>query len=366
MCYNVSKELKERNIESIFISPGEDATKSLTKNNIDFKTLQQYKETIQNILEIEKPNIVITPHNLNPIGYLFVKNARKKYIPTLLLHEGGSEVSKYLRKKKPIRKKNVLRDIESKIPLTGMDKFELLLMKITKILRGKQFVAHNGSDYVAAMSPFAKQFLEELGIKANIVVTGQPRFDDIIKKEFNKPAIMKRLNLETRKKIVLILTSIFVVDGIWKSEKLESFISTLVNNLEKIEEVEPILKIHPRESVEYYKKIIGDRIKIFQDEDLYEIISVSDLIISLPSTTTVEALLFKKKILIPDFLTRKPYSEAFKTVLGCKSHEEIIENVKKNLRKDIKREEANLSYYIYKDDGKSSGRVAKLIERICK
>jgi hypothetical protein len=95
-----------------------------------------------------------------------------------------------------------------------------------------------------------------------------------------------------------------------------------------------IVKIHPREDYNFYKDI-DDGLKVTK-QDLYELINIADFVVSIPSTTTLEALLFKKKVFVPDFLTKNSYSQE-------------LEN---NCFED----------FVFKTDGLSSKRVAKVLE----
>lgn len=365
MFHNVKKELDKKNIETLFISPSHMATEALEKRNIPYKKLESYNTTIKNILLKEKPDIVITPHNLNPIGYLFIRKANKMKKKTLLMHEGGSEVSKFLDKKKPPRQKNQIKKISDMTKISMTDRIDLFNFKIKKKILGKQYVAHSGCKIITVMSEQAKEFLQSMRInkKSEIIITGQPRFDDIINQTYNKNKILKELHITNKKKnLILLLTSIFVVDGIWSQEKMEKFLINLKQILNKIENIELLVKIHPRENISFYTKIFQNKVKVIKNYDLYKLIYISDIVISLPSTTTVESLLFKKPVIVPDFLTRKPYSSNFKSLIGCNDFLEISNKINDLMNKDMKILNEDLSYTIYKDDGKSSERVAKVIE----
>jgi len=342
MCCNVADKLDKTKFKSVFVAYEEDAKQSLEKRNIPYYSKSKPAKKI--IQEIE-PDLVITPHNLNPIGYLMMRNAKRLGIKTLLLHEGGSEQSQFLEKKKGKKTKDKL------LPMDLDDALLLLIFKINKCRFGNLYVAHSGSDVVAVMSEKAKKFMQSLKIKSDIVVTGQPRFDDIINKKYDEEKIRKKYKIK-KKKTVLLLTSIVVVDGIWSPEKLQSFIITL-NDITKELDYQLIIKIHPREKKKFYEKI-DSNLKIITD-DLYDVMNIADVIISIPSTTTLEALMFEKPVIIPDFLTKKSYANEL-GLTGCQNYDELKEMIQK-----IPKDKGNIEEFVYKTDGKSSERVANLI-----
>jgi len=349
MCCNVAEVLEGYGVEPCFFAHEKEAQRALRYRKIFFQSFENNR-SVSSVIDMLKPDIVISPHNLNPIGYLFVKHAKKRKIPTLLLHEGGSEVSKFLEEKKKTGYGG--REV---FPTSFRDKLGLVVFVIKKRVYGNMYMAHTGSDILAVASEKAKEFMLELGIKSDIVVTGQPRFDDIINNRYNDKKIREKYMVND---FVLILTSIVVVDGIWPSEKLVGFIRALSDILKDLGK-DFIIKIHPRESVDFYKKIDSE-LKISK-EDLYGLIHACDMVVSIPSTTTIESLMFKKTVILPDFLTKKPYSKELTPTVGVDSYQELREALEEGSKRIVLED---LERFTYRLDGKSSCRVAELVMEV--
>ena len=126
------------------------------------------------------------------------------------------------------------------------------------------------------------------------------------------------------------------------------------------------------------KNFKGTNIRYITEEKNYSLLKKSDLVISFNSTTILEALLFNKNVLIPNFneASDEKYSDyvAFKelnkTKLICNNTEQFMGNVS-NLILD--NDEFHLSKieretlfrkYIGEPDGKNSNRIKNLISSL--
>ena len=203
-----------------------------------------------------------------------------------------------------------------------------------------------------------------------ISVVGNPLLDDI----FHKISTVKTRTITNDKIKILIFTDSLYEHGIWSYEERESFLKNLFGKLQEDKTILFDLKIHPTtESKTYYQRLskkFGLTSKIFQSEDLYDLINDYDIIVTYGTSTahTELSLCGKKTILIPtkSLPTFVLVDEAIAAghVKRCNSFTDLIP-----LIHDFHKQEINLTKefveqrtkYFYNFDGKSGERAADSI-----
>jgi len=203
-----------------------------------------------------------------------------------------------------------------------------------------------------------------------ISVVGNPLLDDI----FHKISTVKTRTITNDKIKILIFTDSLYEHGIWSYEERESFLKNLFGKLQEDKTILFDLKIHPTtESKTYYQRLskkFGLTSKIFQSEDLYDLINDYDIIVTYGTSTahTELSLCGKKTILIPtkSLPTFVLVDEAIAAghVKRCNSFSDLIP-----LIHDFHKQEINLTKefveqrtkYFYNFDGKSGERAADSI-----
>ena len=203
-----------------------------------------------------------------------------------------------------------------------------------------------------------------------ISVVGNPLLDDI----FHKISTVKTgIKINNQIKILVITDSLYE-HGIWSYKERESFLKNLFGKLQEDKTILFDLKIHPTtEDKTYYQRLsskLGLSAKIFQSEDLYDLINDYDIIVTygISTTHTELSLCGKKTILIstkrlPTFVL---VDEAIKAGLirQCNNFIDLIP-----LIHDFHEQKTNLTNefieqrnkYFYKFDGKSGDRAADSI-----
>jgi len=203
-----------------------------------------------------------------------------------------------------------------------------------------------------------------------ISVVGNPLLDDIFHKI---PTIKTRTKTNDKIKI-LILTDSLYEHGIWSYNERESFLTNLFEKLQEDKTILFDIKIHPvTQDKTYYQNLskkLGLSAKIFQSEDLFDLINNYDIIVTYGASTTHTELSLcgKKTILIatkhlPTFVLvdeaiaagfiKQSYSFADLIPLIHDFHEQKI-----NLTNEFIEQRAK---YFYKFDGKSGDRAADSI-----
>ena len=203
-----------------------------------------------------------------------------------------------------------------------------------------------------------------------ISVVGNPLLDDI----FHKISTVKtRIKTNNQIKILVVTDSLYE-HGIWSYKERESFLKNLFGKLQEDKTILFDLKIHPTtENITYYQRLfkkLGLSAKIFQSEDLFDLINNYDIIVTYGASTTHTELSLcgKKTILIatkhlPTFVLvdeaiaagfiKQSYSFADLIPLIHDFHEQEINLTNEFIEQRNK--------YFYKFDGKSGDRAADSI-----
>lgn len=170
------------------------------------------------------------------------------------------------------------------------------------------------------------------------------------------------------------MTTPLVEHGLIDEEKWEIMIKDIINNSLKLNNAKLVIKIHPTsEKIEKYKRILNEmqiNLPLYQREDLGEIISTSDIVITYGvSSGTLHGIFLKKPVIVYNPfqmpLDDMPYvREGMATELrDIKKLTDMLENIKPVEDKKI---EKFISKYLYKFDGKSGLRASKVILELIK
>ncbi len=169
----------------------------------------------------------------------------------------------------------------------------------------------------AAYGDFPKQKLIEWGVAPHkIAVTGNVLHDQSLfhsTPKYSRDAFLTKLGLDPTKKVVLL--GMFPYRDYLKSDfpEIEAFSSnyvalldTILNAMAKLDDVQMIIKLHPRDSkLDFVRSVIEKGrqpgVIVVQNAVFAEIIEHSDCLITAVSTLLVDALPFCKPIILIDF-----------------------------------------------------------------
>ncbi|PCK19785.1 spore coat protein [Bacillus pumilus] len=158
---------------------------------------------------------------------------------------------------------------------------------------------------------YEKNWYEAKGCQPEQVeMTGHPRFDLVHdRKPLQQDLLFRKLNFSPAKKTVLVATQPFS----------EAFYGDVLKALSKRKDIQLIIKPHPYEII---KNLVQDyeaiersvsHVRLIKKEiDLYDLLPHMDMVITLTSTVGLEAMLFKKSVLIGKMSKgrRYPYYES--------------------------------------------------------
>ena len=208
------------------------------------------------------------------------------------------------------------------------------------------------------------------------VVTGCPRYDGL----FNLPPLdrdrlSRQFGLDPKLKVVLVATEWFEADTYRHTvEEEENYIRLVLRSLKVHGDVQIVVKLHPGFQ-ERYQAIVsevaaqeGVQVVIAKDS-LWDLISLSSLVIVAISSVCVEALILGKPVISINVNDRRDLTGLVQDGLAIGAYDEdgtrrsiasCLEMAERT-RVQIDRTRAQLVPFVYSTDGHASKRVAELI-----
>jgi hypothetical protein len=218
-----------------------------------------------------------------------------------------------------------------------------------------------------------------------IEVTGDPRLDEPLKRKYpNREETLAKLlkdkDISVSKDDVLILFAAQYSERRFSDTLLYKTLKSLLEAISPYENVGLIIKLHPlgegREEgyFEALKEVKGVKAILVRKFDLYELLSLVDLVALHTSTVGFEAIALGKKVFVIN-LTGGPDEAPYaleKVGIGAYSSQEVKEKIEKFMRGEYSDFPSQSDYdsfirkYFYKLDGEASNRIAEVIKRVAK
>ncbi|MEM2619605.1 MAG: CDP-glycerol glycerophosphotransferase family protein, partial [Candidatus Hadarchaeales archaeon] len=359
--------------------------RALQENGIRFKRVQDYrKEDPEFILREEKPDVVVVLNDIDPGCLYFVRGANRLGIPTLLIAE-GIYFGKLSKRIGPAYFKTVLKNLL----FSGNVRYSLKLelRKIASILSGNPEPSTDkwgvGCSKIAVWGEYSKRCFEMKGIPPErIRVTGNPLMDELVEMKFNPGEIRKQLGVPRRAKLIVYASSNPIDINYWTEKESKEFVRLLNRIVLGLKDCFLVIRPHPTEREERYLRYLKSedlsRTLVSKKENLYEILAATDILITDISGVGSEAAVMGKPVIVVN-LTGKPYpTEQYPALLmregvavEVRRKDELLPTIERLLNKKsqnelMKNREKFVRKYFYRIDGKSSERVAKLIEKMVK
>jgi len=223
----------------------------------------------------------------------------------------------------------------------------------------------------AVYGPYYKEILTQCSSypEEAVIVTGQPRYDilHLAERRYDREKFCRRYGLDPSTKIALIATQPFSL-----KERREFFDST-IQALSKIGGVQVVVKPHHRESREWYVEQLeelGVKALVLPPRyDTFEAIYSCDLLISVTSTTILEALILGKTAVSVNILGLPEIMPWVRdgAVLGVYKRPELLPTLRRALIGGIRQEKRRtfVRRHVYKVDGRATERVTSLVLKMC-
>lgn len=287
----------------------------------------QFLDSVTKFLEENKPKIIFLSYETGPFGQAIIIASKKNQIKTVAVAHGAID------KNNPMYAYDRLR-------ING-DKYGFPIPETT-LVHGE----------------FSKQTMVNQGYPSErIVVYGNPAFFKLeeIRKLLNQKNLHEKYGIDKNQQVILypteFLQEFYSAQGKYNYNSL--ILKKLLENFVNKEQFMIILKPHPNENTSVYEKILkqfsSKNVKIIQG-NLFELIHISSVVVSVFSNVMTDALCFEKPVIRVTFDNIQhtvPYEE-FEVVLST-NLENLIPNIfdllnnkqlraklKKNLQKFLK------------------------------
>jgi len=227
------------------------------------------------------------------------------------------------------------------------------------------------ADKMAVWGKAMKDVLIKRGVRPDqLVVTGHPRYDIFYKKDFKKERIYHELKIDGDKRIIVLTTQPV------SSKENEALLYGVINAMKNFPDKQLVIKLHPSEDPMWYQELIkemgADDVIITKNVDLHELLNACDIMITLYSTTAVEAMILDKPVITINLMNKPdilPYAERG-AAIGVYKSEDIAPTINRILYDEKTKQQLadNRKKFIYDwtylSDGNASRRVADLIEEM--
>jgi len=299
---------------------------------VGFPELVQIIETARRAFIVERPKIAVVTDERSPFQRAFVEAANGLQIPTL----------------------NIQNAIIFEYPL------------------GSPI----STQRMAVDGEYFKEVLVKMGNDhRKIIVTGQPRFDPLVRgdRRFQREAIMPRLGLDPRKKVIVLFPE-GIETGIREADN-DQFMRATFMALRDLPDVQVVTKLHPIEFDFVRPRRFAleaglNDVTIVKDVDLWDLLFITDLALVTMSTVGHEAIAMGKPLIQVSISktepTEIPYAE-FGAALEVTDVAALGKTIEKTLWDPVtlrRLEEGRVNYLIHfahRLDGRASERVVDLI-----
>ena len=384
---NLIKKIREENKEELIVlSTNKDTQEKLRKDGINFISFGDY---------LKKESLNELKHNYFDFYNQFKERKTEEKFKSLFYYldynffDAISNELKYLVKtripwiilyyrcyKEMIKKEKIdyILTIDNVLPVTrsgilaGRElgvKSIMVQSGLSESPSGRGFLPVI-ADKIAVWGNEVKRYLENLGVNSEkIAVTGSIK---LIRPKIllSSEEIYRKLNLRNKNPYIVIATQEF--GGAFGEKEKEKFLRACMNSAKAIKNKNFIIKLHPRETPEIHLSIVNefklDNVKIVSDININELLNHSEGIITIFSTSMIEAMLLGKNSISLNLCNRPelvPYSK-YNAIITVKNEESLNGAIaslgKKNLSKGINK---FIKEYCCSIDGKSSERVLKVI-----
>jgi len=324
----LSMTTKKRSLEYFYVKPPSRRAKKI--NWYVYNSIAKFISVLMKVFKIEKPDSILVLTDSSPPCTIAVLVGRFADIPSLLLLHVGM---------------------------------------IGRTYECPSFLV----DKIAVTGEFARDILIKCGVdKGMLVVTGRPAYDALVRAEehFEKDEICRRLGLDPTRRIL-----VYTTENLPPSES-EGMVYAICKAVKENSGLQFMVKVHPSElDLSMYRRVtedVGVDALITRDANIYEVLYVSDVVITGFSATALDAMMLDKLVITVNFTGLEdplPFAESG-AAIGVYEEKDFVPAISRALYEEDAREklrEAREKFvyeHSYKTDGKSTERVIKLIEQM--
>lgn len=324
-------------------------------------------KTMIRILNVEKPDVVITT-TMNRFEAATLYAAACLGIPSVKVEDLIGRINKTYPDKIQVstseEKENLIRKgIKADSIMLKSDLINSPAMKYCEKIYNIQLNLRPSA--FAVFCKYAKDEMIKRGIpEASIYVTGQPAFDrhQFYLENTSREKVFDSIGVQNNRKIIT-----FMSQPLAERENVLRCLFAAIKDY-SLREFQFILKLHPNEDGVIHKLILDeyglDNVIIVKNIDVRELLAVSDLIVTVSSTTGLEAAVMGKPLVYIN-ITNTPDDIPFdKMGIGrrCSDVKQLANEIRGTL--SGANSEFNKIVFDYKSDSKAASRVAGIIEAL--
>lgn len=355
----------------------------LQEFGIKYRTIGGWsKRHVDKILQELQPDVLVMPSDELAMFRLFINSANSKHIPTLHVLHG---VYRPGERREDLYKPRIYSWIKH---LDMLLRSAFMLMRLNNLTRRQlaetawlgikhalryKPMGHGGCTKIAVFGSANKELFVSEGISPeSIVVTGNPKFDQLLSAEWSdsKSKICQRWGIPEDKDIILLLTAYFVEGGWWTSRQRQHFVTAICKATSKLPQSKLIIKLHPTfEKEADYQKIVKDLAEppiICQNVPLPELLHACSLAITVMSTAGLEAMAVGKPLVVANLFGDETLFDEKSGVIIVRKEKDLLPALESILREGLSEEmKEAASKFVYQhahaQDGKAAKRIADLI-----
>ncbi|GAB4406465.1 MAG: hypothetical protein Kow00123_19100 [Anaerolineales bacterium] len=328
------------------------------------RILLQGRGAVRTFLRAECPSVVVLGNDMGILERLFISEARSLDTPSLLVQDGVIAL-------RPVPAPPV--SLPLRVARAAMTSLGLRLPD------AKPY-GQNGADRIAVMGDAVARWLVGQGVPAGrIVVTGQPRYDvlHVMRQGTAQSDVPNALNLPEGEKIILFCSQPYLRYNVCNEAEARRIWRTVVESVRGLGAgYHLVAKLHPAEDLEQTRRWLGGDFPpewtMTRDVDVLSLLWRADVLITLISSTALEAICLGKPVVLLDMDIMPepiPYSEAG-AALRARSAQELTQRLLEALYDVGTRQrlagarETFLPAYAGPLDGQAALRVAREIHAL--
>jgi len=206
------------------------------------------------------------------------------------------------------------------------------------------------ADRIAVWGEHDRDLLLRSGVpEEKIVITGQPRFDDLGRQAGDQTYRRERLGIPTSHKLLLWATTPFVPRLSYDfSGRNRRYLQALLDLLVRESSWNLVIKLHPRDQRADYNAVLAkaeasvrSRVRILQEEDMQQLLPMADAVLAWNTSVIQEAVLVEKPIIGLNFFA---FPEAIPSVSeGVALPAHSVEELAQALHRVFANEKATLA-----------------------
>lgn len=332
----------------------------------------EFRAEVAQMLERSKPDLLVLAHDTMISHRIFIEEANRRHIPSLLIQEG-----------------TIARSYNLNLSWTLSGRLRTSLKQIGRDIRNTVFPAtkqekygHGDTTKIAVWGDYTRQLLIDENVDASrIVITGSPRYDTLHTFKVDREEIMEELGLLPTTKLILYIDQRLIQNRIFSKSEAYQYTRSIFSSILEIPDTQLVVKLRvgPGKyvSLDLTNKVIDDirgtERTVVTEKYLYELLAMADVVVIFSSTVGMEAILMDKPLVSVNFTDNEqyPYIESG-AALGCRTPQDIFPAIRRALfdtstmNSLARNRKEFIAEHLCRHDGKASARTAGFILQLIK